>query len=92
MSVFKSTLRPFVGPHPVVIIITLVVAGFMVFLALDPRFHPPFFLYAAVAAFLLGLNQWSRIWRAKSLKQREKASGEIFLNIESPGKQKSNKA
>ncbi|HLJ87892.1 MAG TPA: hypothetical protein VKZ53_13790 [Candidatus Angelobacter sp.] len=90
MPLSRSHLHPIATPHPVVMIITLVVVAVLIVLMLNPRFHPPVILFVSICVILVAVNSWSRMRRAKSLKQQEKPSGEIFLNIESQGKQKSN--
>ncbi len=73
MPTSKPALRFMVTPHPAVIIITLLVVGALVVLALTPRFHPRLLPYVVVAVFLILLNQWSSARRAKSLREQEKA-------------------
>lgn len=72
----EPALRPMVTPHPVVIIVTLVVVGALVVLALNPEFRPRPLLFVAVAVFLIMLNQWSRARRAKPLREQEKVPAE----------------
>lgn len=63
----KSAMRQFVTPHPVVMIISLVIAVLLVVLALNAHaYHVPSAFYVVALLVLVVVNQWSRARRSKS--------------------------